>query len=57
MPFDLTNAPETFQDLVLVGIEGVSCLVYLDDVIVYSRTSEEHLKKLEGVFNDCREQA
>ena len=59
MPFGLTNAPGTFQrlmDLVLVGIQGVSCLVYLDDVIVYSRTFEEHLKKLEGVVQ-CLQKA
>lgn len=40
MPFGLSNAPGTFQrvmDAVLRGLTWQSCLVYLDDIIVYSR--------------------
>jgi len=46
MPFGLTNAPATFQralDIILSGVKWQSCLVYLDDVIVYSKTQEEHV--------------
>lgn len=41
MPFGLTNAPATFQrmmDLVLAGIKWQSCLVYLDDILVFPPT-------------------
>ena len=47
MPFGLTNAPATFQrmmDLVLAGIKWQHCLVYLDDVLVFSRSFDEHLR-------------
>ncbi|KRY10173.1 Retrovirus-related Pol polyprotein from transposon [Trichinella patagoniensis] len=46
MPFRLCNAPGTFQRLMertLSGLVGKSCLVYLDDIIVFSATEEEHL--------------
>ena len=57
MPFGLTNAPATFQrlmDLVLRGLPLDSCLVYLDDVLVHSRTFEEHIRNLEAVFSRLR---
>ena len=53
MPFGLCNAPATFQWLmerVLAGLQWSSCLVYLDDIIVYSRSVEEHLTLLGDVF-------
>ena len=53
MPFGLCNAPTTFQHLmqvVLRGIEGKFCFVYIDDILVCSKTFEEHLKHLEQVF-------
>ncbi|KRY46609.1 Retrovirus-related Pol polyprotein from transposon 17.6 [Trichinella britovi] len=53
MPFGLCNAPGTFQQLMertLSGLVGKSCLVYLDDIIVFSTTEEEHLTRLEEVF-------
>ena len=49
MPFGLTNAPSTFQslmELVLRGLHWSTCLVYLDDIIVYSSTIEEHFTRL-----------
>lgn len=47
MPFGLTNAPATFQRLMehCVGdLNLKTCLVYLEDIIVFSTTFEEHLK-------------
>ena len=53
----LTNSPATFQramNMVLSGMNWVSCLVYLDDIIVFSKTEEEHLSILEQVFTRLR---
>ena len=58
MPYGLTNAPATFQrmmDLVLVGLTWVECLVYMDDIIIFSETWEEHLIRLKNVFERLRE--
>ena len=58
MPFGLTNAPATFQRLmecVLAGLTGEQCLIYLDDIIVFSSTFEEHLRRLANVFAALRE--
>ena len=53
MPFGLCNAPATFQrmmDVVLAGLKWQSCLVYLDDVIVFSSTFDKHLVDLDNVL-------
>ena len=45
MPFGLTNAGATFQRLVNVALHGlidVICVVYLDDIIVFSSSPKEH---------------
>ena len=58
MPFGLTNAPSTFQRLmsmVLAGLSWVTCLVYLDDIIIFSRTVEEHLQRLTEVLQRLKE--
>ena len=54
MPFGLTGAPATFQrmmDTVLAGLKWQCCLVYLDDVVVFSRTFDDHLRDLRLIFN------
>ena len=53
MPFGLTNAPATFQRLmecVLAGLTFEQCLIYLDDIIVFSATFPQHLERLRTVF-------
>lgn len=58
MPFGLKNAPATFQrimDSILRGIQNEKCLVYLDDIIVYSTSLQEHIERLRSVFTRLRE--
>ena len=55
MPFRLCNVPATFQHLMqncMGELNFVYCLIYLDDMIVFLRTAEEHLHHLRVVF-DC----
>ncbi len=57
MPMDLFNAPPTFQhlmQLVLRGLSWKTCLVYLDDIIVYSKSFSEHIQHLREVFQHLR---
>lgn len=53
MSFGLCNAPATFERLmerVLSGLQWEICLVYLDDIIVMSKSFEQHLERLETVL-------
>lgn len=53
MPFGLRNAPSTFQrvmDNILREYIGKICLVYMDDIIVYSTSLQEHLENLTKIF-------
>ncbi|XP_030271930.1 uncharacterized protein LOC115581177 isoform X1 [Sparus aurata] len=52
MPFGLRNAPATFQRLMNKVVSGlVGCAVYLDDVVVYSDTWEDHLQRIQALFD------
>ena len=54
MPFWLCNTPPTFQRLMqncLGELNLTYCLIYLDDVIVFSDTPEEHLRRMRVVFD------
>ena len=54
MPFGLCNAPPTFQRLMqncLGELNLTYCLIYLDDVIVFSEVPEEHLRRMHVVFD------
>ena len=53
MPFGLCNAPVTFQKLMqncLGELDYTTCLMYLDDVVIYSSMQEEHLDQLREVL-------
>lgn len=53
MPFGLKNAPATFQrtmDNILQGLQGERCFVYLDDIVVFASSLQEHEDKLREVF-------
>ena len=58
MPFGLTNAPATFQRLMstlFAGREWSFVFVYLDDLLVVSRSIEEHVEHLGKVFRKLEE--
>ena len=54
MPFGLCNTPPTFQRLMqncLGELNLTYCLIYLDDMIVFSKMPEEHLQRMHMVFD------
>ena len=58
MPFGASNAPATFQRLMencLGDLNLKWCVVYLDDIIVFARTADEHLDRLRAVFEKLRQ--
>lgn len=58
MPMGLKNSPSTFQrvmDNVLKDLQNTICLVYLDDIIVFSTSLQEHMTNLEKVFQKLRD--
>lgn len=53
MPYGLCNAPATFQRLMDCTMRGLNfeiCLIYLDDIIVFSADIPTHLQRLKQVF-------
>ena len=57
MPFGLCNAPSTFQRLMQRTLRGMShfCNAYIDDILVFSDTVEEHMEHMRLVFQRLRE--
>jgi hypothetical protein len=49
LPFGLATSPAAFQsimNLALAGLNWIHCMVYIDDVLIFSNTWEEHLLRL-----------
>ena len=58
MPFGLCNAPSTFERLMEIAMRGLqwtSCLVYLDDIVVFASNFESHLERLGEVLGRLEE--
>ena len=56
MPFRLRNAGQSFQHFMDEVLEGLDCIfVYLDDILVASKTEEEHKIHLEEVFKGLQQ--
>ncbi|QRV99185.1 Transposon Tf2-1 polyprotein [Ceratobasidium sp. AG-Ba] len=57
MPFGLTNAPSTFQAFImdcLCDLLDVVCVVYLDDILVFSRSESDHIRDVRSVLERLR---
>ncbi|CAB0041037.1 unnamed protein product [Trichogramma brassicae] len=53
MPMDLKGSPSTFQalmDKVLSGLQGIELFIYMDDIVVYATSLEEHKEKMNKLF-------
>ena len=58
MPFGLTNAPATFQRLMDTCLGDLNlhwCIIYLDDIVIFSKDAASHLERLEAVFQKLEE--
>lgn len=58
MPFGLKNAPATFQrlmDSVLRKHLGIRCFVYMDDIIIFSSSLDEHIKDITKILQTLRD--
>ena len=58
MPFGLTNAPATFQAYIneaLGDLLDVICVVYLDDILIFSKSETEHAEHVRQVLERLRQ--
>ena len=58
MLFGLTNAPATFQANINRALQGLVddfCIVYLDDILIFSQSKEEHQRHLELICERLRQ--
>ena len=58
LPFGLTNAPATFQRLMETCLGDLNLhwhIIYLDDIVIFSKDLASHLERLEAVFQKLEE--
>ena len=55
MPFGFMNAGARMMEITLQGLQGQSCLVYLDDVIIFSVDFHQHNERIKQVLNRLRD--
>ena len=57
VPFGLAQAPAYFQQLISIVLQDCSefAMVYLDNIIIFSKNEEEHLKHIEIIFQNLKE--
>jgi len=58
MPFGLSNSPATYQRLMeecFASLINKECVIFLDDILIFSDTFDEHLYRLEHVFQKVTE--
>ena len=55
MPFGMKNASATFQRLMNMITQNLDgCIVYIDDIVIYSDNWDTHLKRLRNLFSALR---
>ena len=57
MPFGLNNAASTFKrtmEMALQGLQWITCLIYIDDIIVFGKNVDEHLLREEQALERIR---
>jgi hypothetical protein len=57
MPFGLTNAPTQFQAYIneaLAGLVNITCIVYLNDILVFLDNEEQHVEHVKEVLRRLR---
>ena len=58
MPMGLSNSPAVFQRMMEIALRGLqwhTCLIYLDDVLIYGSNFDEHMSRLDEVFTRIKE--
>jgi hypothetical protein len=58
LPMGLCNATQAFQramEIVLKGLIGTCCLLYIDDIVVHSVNEEQHVRHLQAIFDRLRQ--
>ena len=58
MPFRLANAPATFQSYInkaLGGLINIICIIYLDNILIYSKDKNKHVEHIKAVLRRLKE--